>query len=146
MWWSVQWNIGLKRHDVGVFHLAEVVLHRGLGAVAGHDVDDSPVVVVGEQDAFAEQLVGEDLDRLGVDAPMCRAKLAGVSPIERVGDDPGQPAGLEDLGELGFDAGAVLAGPAAGETLRQLGSGGGGRRPRSGRTPELVWRAGSPSG
>ena len=105
---------------MGVFHLAEVVLHVGLGAVAGHDVDDRPVVVVGEQDAFAEQLIGEGLDRFGVDGPLQGEVGRGLAD-EGVGDDPGQPAGLEDLGELGLDPAAVLAGFAAGQAFGQLG-------------------------
>ena len=48
---------GAERDDVGVFELAEAELGVGLGAVAGHDVGDGPVVVVGDEDPFAEQFV-----------------------------------------------------------------------------------------
>lgn len=75
--------------------------------------------VLGEQDAFAEQLVGEGFDRLGVDTPF-RAEAGRAVADERAGDDTGQPAGLEDLGEPGIDAAAVLAGFPAGEALSQV--------------------------
>jgi hypothetical protein len=41
---------------VGVFELAEAELGLGLGAVAGDHVGDRPVVAVGHQHAFAEDL------------------------------------------------------------------------------------------
>jgi hypothetical protein len=60
--------------------------------------------VIGEHDAFAEQLIGEGFDRLGVGTPF-RAEGGRAVADERVGDHTGLPAGLEDLGELGLDAG-----------------------------------------
>ena len=57
MLWSVQWCIGLNETTWGSLSLAEAELGLGLGAVAGDDLGDGPVVVVGDQDVFAEDLV-----------------------------------------------------------------------------------------
>jgi hypothetical protein len=43
--------------DVRIFELPEAAFDLGLGAVAGHDVGEGPVVAVGDQDPFAEDLL-----------------------------------------------------------------------------------------
>jgi hypothetical protein len=52
---------GGEGDDGGVFHLAEVAFDLGLGAVVGDDLGGGSDVgvLVGEEDAFAEQLVFE---------------------------------------------------------------------------------------
>jgi hypothetical protein len=45
-----------ERDDVRVFELTETGFGVGLGPVSGDDIDDRPVVAVGDQDPFAEQL------------------------------------------------------------------------------------------
>ena len=68
----------------GVFELAEGELGLGLGAVAGHDLGDRPVVAVGDQDTFAEDLgfqvvAGRFVDVVG--EPVLGWALAGESQV-----------------------------------------------------------------
>jgi hypothetical protein len=77
------------------------------------------LVLVGEQDPLAEQLVVEGLAGGGFGAPG-EAQLAGLVAGERGGDHPRQPAGPQDLGDLAFDLVAALAGLAAGQTRRDF--------------------------
>ena len=65
---------GGERHDVGVFHLAEVVLDVGLGAVVGDDVGAGGPGLVGEQDPCAEQFGFESGAVVGF-GPPCQAQL-----------------------------------------------------------------------
>ena len=48
---------GAEGDHVGVFELAEPELGLGLGAVAGDDFGDGPVVAVGDEEPFAEDAV-----------------------------------------------------------------------------------------
>ena len=82
----------------------------------------------------------------GFGSTAMRGQVGRVLAGEGVGDDPGQPAGLEDLGDLGLDAGAVLAGFAAGESLGQLGQTPAGAGDGLVEPPGLVWRAAWPNG
>jgi hypothetical protein len=109
-----------ERHHVGVLHLPERALDVGLGAVGGHDVDHRPVVAVGEQDAFAEDLVFEPVGGRGC---RCARSAGGSRGCRRSagGDDPVEPAGREDPVDLGLDGGGRLAGAATGEPGLQLG-------------------------
>jgi hypothetical protein len=56
MLWSVPVVHGAEGDHVGVFELAEAELGLGLGAVAGDYLGDWPVLAVGDQDTFAEDL------------------------------------------------------------------------------------------
>jgi hypothetical protein len=58
-----------ERDLVGVFDLPEPELNLWLGAVAGDDVGDGPMLVVGEQDPFAEYLVFQGSSFLWVQPP-----------------------------------------------------------------------------
>src|SRR5664279_6448281 len=99
---------------MGVFELPEHELDFGLGAIAGDDVGDGPVLVVGEQDPFAEHLVGEGSAVAGVDAPGEPVLGGGVAGQLDV-DDAAQPRVVGDGGDLGLDGGPVAAGFAAGQ-------------------------------
>jgi len=72
---------GRERDDVGVFELAEAGLGVGLGAVGGDDVGDGPVLAVGDEDPFAEDLgfqrVAGDLIDLDGESVLggCRAQF-----------------------------------------------------------------------
>ena len=74
---------GRERDGFGVFKLTESGLHLGLGAVAGNYLGDGPVVVVGDQDAFAEEFCLQLLPRLFVDFE-ARRNSAGVCPVRLV--------------------------------------------------------------
>jgi hypothetical protein len=75
------------------------------------------VVVVGEQDPFAEQLCAQGLDRFGIDGGLeCEGGWAVAGQGD--GDDPVQPAGLEDPGDLAFDRLPGFAGLSAGRDGR----------------------------
>jgi hypothetical protein len=52
---------------LAILHLAEVGLDGALGPVGSDDVGDWPLVVVGEEDPLAEELVFEFLPGLGID-------------------------------------------------------------------------------
>src|SRR5680860_998209 len=98
--------------DVGVFHLPERAFGFGLGAVAGDDVGNGPVVVVGDDDVFAEDLGLQLGVGGGVDIPgeaQVFGFLAGQAPSE----DALYPGVVGDLGDVGLDGGPVSAGLAA---------------------------------
>jgi hypothetical protein len=69
---------GVAAHDV-VFELAEDGLDLALGAVGVDDVDDRPVVAVGDQDPFAEDL-GSRAGWAGSTLKLSRSP-AGTSPV-----------------------------------------------------------------
>ena len=73
----VHWG---ERHLVGIFELAEGELGLGLGAVASHHLGDRPVVAVGDQHAFAEDLLFECVAGGGSRWKLSRCS-AGVSPV-----------------------------------------------------------------
>ena len=50
-----------------------------------------------------------------------QAQLGRAVADQGDGDDPGEPAGFEDLGDLGFDSVAGFAGLAAGQAAGELG-------------------------
>ena len=77
--WSVQWNIGENETAWGSW-VAETELGVGLGSVAGNDLGGGPVVVVGDQDVLAEQLL---LQCCAGGASMVQVSRcsAGVSPV-----------------------------------------------------------------
>ena len=56
-----------ERNNLAILHLAEVGLDGALGPVGSDDVGDWPLVVVGEEDPLAEELVFEFLPGLGID-------------------------------------------------------------------------------
>src|SRR5664279_6078628 len=99
---------------MGVFELPESELDFGLGAVAGDDVGDGPVLVVGEQDPFAEHLVFQCPSSVTVDVPGEPVLGGGVAGQVAV-DDAAQPRVVGDGGDLGLDGGPVAAGFAAGQ-------------------------------
>jgi hypothetical protein len=110
--------------EVGVFELAEAGLDVALGAVGGGD-GDRPVVAVGDQGPFAEDLGFQGVLGGGVDGeaqPYPGRSVAG----QLGGWDPGQSAGPGDPADLGLDLVAVAAGPAAVEGGGELGEGTGG--------------------
>ena len=78
-------------------------------------------VFVGEQDALAEQLFFEVGSGLGLGAARRAAARRGRSPCKGGGDDPGEPAGLEDRGDLGLDLVLGFAGLAPAQAGGQLG-------------------------
>jgi hypothetical protein len=77
---SVQWNIRGESDEMEVFELAEAGLDVALGAVGGDDVGDRPVVAVGDQDPFAEDLGFQGVLGGGVDAE-AQPRPAGTSPV-----------------------------------------------------------------
>jgi Domain of unknown function (DUF4158) len=76
-----------ERYDVRVFHLPEGGLGYGLGAVAGDHLGDGPVVVVGDEHVFAEDLVFQGGLRVLVDAP-AQAQLGGLLPLSSTAGHP----------------------------------------------------------
>jgi len=74
-------------HDAGVFELPEGELGLGLGPVGGDDVGGGPVVVAGDQDVLAEELVFEGSAGGGVDVPG-EAVALGALAVQLPGDDP----------------------------------------------------------
>ena len=66
--------------DVGVFHLPEGAFGFGLGSVAGDHVDDRPVVVVGDDHVFAEDL-GSSPARASGSMFQLRRRSLGCSPV-----------------------------------------------------------------
>src|SRR5665647_3380450 len=106
--------------NLAVLHLAEVGFDFGLGAVAGHHLGDAPLVAVGEDDPFAEQLIGQC--GLGpLIAPPDEAELCGLGADQACRDDPGQPPGSEDLLDLGLDFDPGLTSLASGQSGGELG-------------------------
>jgi len=99
---------------VGVFHLPETRFDLGLGAVGRDDIGGGPVIAVGEQDPFAEQLLFQSVAGTCVGAEG-QAQLRGGLPGQGGGDYLADPARLADRGDLGFDRGVVGAGVAAGQ-------------------------------
>src|SRR6516225_3905607 len=103
-----------------VFELAEGELGVGLGPVGGDHVGDGPVVVAGDQDAFAEDLGFQLAAGAVVDVPgqtVLGGCVAGEVPV----DDPAQPGVGEQSGDLGGDLVGPAAGFAAGEGVGQIG-------------------------
>ncbi len=74
-----------KGHHVRVFELAEAELGLGLGTVGGHHLGQGPVLVGGDQDAFAEHLgfqVGAGVVVNGPGQPVCGWGVAGQFPAD----------------------------------------------------------------
>jgi hypothetical protein len=109
---------GVERDDSAILHLAKVRLDVVLGSIRTNDVGHFPVVVVGEEDPLAEELFFERPPGHGV---LAEAQAERGRPItaQRRADDPGDPAGLGDAGDLGLDGVAVLSGLAPLESLSQ---------------------------
>src|SRR5665647_3055062 len=110
---------GGEPDDVGVFELAEPGLDVVLGAVAGDDFGDGPVVVVGDEQALAEDLGFQCLAGGGVDLP-AQPHLGRCLAGQVGGQHSVDPAGAGDRGDVGQDGGAVAAGLAAGQGVGQL--------------------------
>ena len=108
-----------ERDDVGVFELAEPCFGVGLGPVAGDDVGDWPVVAVGDQDPFAEQLGLQRFAGGGIDGEGQPHPGGGISG-EVGGEYPAQPAGPGDAVDGGLHAGAVAAAVAALEYIGEF--------------------------
>jgi hypothetical protein len=79
-----------ERHDMGVFHLPEGELGLGLGPVPGHDPRDGPVVMIGDQDVLAEDLLFERGAGLLVDVPG-KAQVLGLVAGQLAADDAADP-------------------------------------------------------
>lgn len=94
--------------------MAEAELGVGLGPVAGYDLGQGPVVAVGDQDLFAEDLGFEFRAGVGVDAPG-QPVLGGGVAVRLPGDDAFGPGVGADAGDVAFYPGAVAAGLAAGQ-------------------------------
>jgi len=106
--------------QVGVFELSEAELGLGLGAVGSDHLGDRPVVPVGDQDAFAEDL-GFQVDA-GVLVEVEAQPVLGWSVVgEFPADDAADSRFAEDLGDLGFDLVSGSAGVAAGQRVGQRG-------------------------
>jgi hypothetical protein len=105
---------------VAVFELAETGFGVGLGAVGGDHLGRGPVAAVGEQDPLAKDLVLQRAAGGGAGAEGDRQAGRGLAG-EGDGENPVQPAGAQDFGDLGLDAVAVFAGVPAGEAGLQLG-------------------------
>ena len=116
---SVQWCIGRERDDAGVFHLPEGELGLGLGPVPGDDLGDGPVVVIGDQDVLAEDLLFQRGAGVRVDAPG-QAQVLGLVAGQLPGDDPADPGLGGDRLDLGGDLVLAAAGLAAGQGGGQL--------------------------
>jgi hypothetical protein len=114
-----------ERHGVRVFQLAEVELHFGLGTISSDDVSDGPVVVVGDEDPLAEDLVLQCCVCAGVDSEGQAVLGRGVTS-QFPGDDALDPGVMTDALDLGGDLVAVASGLAAGQSVCQRGECGGG--------------------
>src|SRR5258706_8588782 len=99
------------RDHARVFELPEAELGRGLGAVPGDHLAGRPVVVIGDQDMLAEQVLFQGGAGAGVDAPG-EPQVLGLAAVELPGDHAPHP-GL--AGDRGFDLAAGPAGLAAGQ-------------------------------
>src|SRR6266702_4780623 len=98
----------------GVFHLPEGGLGLGLGPVGGDDLGGRPVVMIGDQDMLAEDLLFERGVAILVDVPGEPVVFGGVSG-QLPGDDAAGPGVVQDLYDHGFDLGTCPAGLAAGQ-------------------------------
>jgi hypothetical protein len=105
---------------MGVFHLAETEFGIALGSISGDDVWGGPVVAVGDQDAFAEDLVFEGVTGLRVDVPGQAEGGRGITG-EGVGEDLAHVLFVHDLVEGGFELGSGASGAATGEGVGDLG-------------------------
>src|SRR5664279_4086012 len=109
---SVQWNIGENATWWGSLSCRKPNSISDLGSVAGDDVGDGPgggVVVVGDQDPFAEDPCFQRFPLRGVDGPgqsVLGGCVAGQVPV----DDLTDPAVVGDLADFGGDLVAGAAG------------------------------------
>src|SRR5262249_49423521 len=105
---------GGEGDHVWVFHLPEGELGLGLGAVAGHDLGDRPVVVVGDEHVLTEDLGFECGAGGGVHLPG-QAVLGRGAAGQVPGDDPAYPGVGGDLLDGCFYLGTPAAGLASGQ-------------------------------
>jgi hypothetical protein len=105
---------------VRIFELTETELGVGLRAVRGDHIGDGPVVVVGDQDPFAEDLVFQGGPGVFVDVPG-QVQIGGGVAGQIPGQDPPDPGIFADPADLGGHGVFVAAGLAAGETLGERG-------------------------
>src|SRR5664279_1590960 len=146
---SVQWNIGENATWWGSLSCRKPNSISDLGSVAGDDVGDGPgggVVVVGDQDPFAEHPCFQRFPLRGVDGPGESVLCGGVAGEVPVDDFIG-PAVVGDVADFGGDLVAGAAGfPASqgGGQLVQLAAdlGGGGVGEGPGLVVVRVWGVG----
>ena len=103
-----------ERDDAGVFHLPEGELGLGLGPVPGDDLWDGPVVLIGDQDVLAEDLLFERGAGLLVDVPG-KAQVPGPVAGQFPADDAPDPGLGGDRLDLGGHLVLAAAGLAAGQ-------------------------------
>ncbi|MDQ2707252.1 MAG: hypothetical protein M3Z25_06275 [Actinomycetota bacterium] len=120
-------------------------LGLGLGVVAGDDLGDRPVVAVGDQYAFVEDLLLECVAG-GLVEVEGQAVFGGGIAGELVADHAGGPGVVEDLRDLGFDLVAGSAGVAPGQGVAQRAEFPGGLGQGLVEAPVLGRCAGSRSG
>jgi len=108
-----------ERHDVGVFHLAKGEFGLGLRPVPGDDLGDGPVVVIGDQDVLAGDLLFERGTGLLVDVPG-KAQVLWLVTVELPADDAPDPGLGGDGLDLGDDLVFAAADLAAGQRGGQL--------------------------
>jgi hypothetical protein len=102
----MHWGEG---HYARVLELAEGELGLGLGPVAGDHLGGGPLVVVGDQDVLAEDLLFQGGAGACVDAPG-KPQVPGLFPGELPADHPAHPWFAGDRGDLG--RGSPLTRPA----------------------------------
>ena len=99
--------------------MAEAELGLGLGAVAGDYLGDGPVLVVGDQDTFAEDLGFQVGAGLVVDVEGEPVLGWGVSG-QGDADDAPDPGVVDDPFDVGADLVAVAAGLAPCQDIGQF--------------------------
>jgi len=114
-----------ERDDVRVLHLPEPEFRLGLRPVAGDDLGDGPVVVAGDQDVLAEDLLFEGGAGVLVDVPG-QAQVFRLFSGQVPADDAAHPRFCGDGGDLGLDFVPGAAGFAAGQGAGEIAE------PRSG--------------
>jgi len=109
---SLQWKSGRTRPTWRSLSWRKENSASGLGPVAGHDVGDRPVVVVGDQDVLAEQFFFQFCSGGGVDGPG-QAQLGGLVAGQFPDEHAPDPGVLGDGSDVLFDLVAGSAGASA---------------------------------
>src|SRR5258708_2487911 len=115
---SVQWCIGEKDTTWGSF-MWRKENGLGLGPVAGHDLGDGPVVVAGDQDVLAEDLLFQRGAGLLVHVPG-KPQVFRLLAGQFRADDAPHPRLCRDRGDFRLDFVPGPAGLPAGQRRGQL--------------------------